>query len=96
VGEIELFKAGKDDRFLCSVQAAIWRTDWLRANLDYDWNPWEFEKHAGRDGGLVLGVGKPLLEYVNAVGGQGHKPGEFDREKIPEKLWQELQELHLV
>lgn len=82
----------QDAPFRASLQAAIWRSDYLGECLGKgSWDAWTFEKHgAQNDGALILGVKLPVLEYVNAVGGQGNKPGELDYKKIPARLFNEI------
>lgn len=97
VGDVTLVRAAEGVKFRASVQAAIWRRDWLCQHAsEHEWNAWQFEKHACNDGTLVLGVVRPLIEYVNAIGGQGNKPGEYDHKKIPAELWSDLAEKGLV
>jgi hypothetical protein len=82
-----------DAPFQTSVQAAIWRKDFLLQFLDPTETPWQFERRgtkrviaarqAGEFGGLILGFKQPPMAYVNAVGGEGNKPGEWDFKKIP-------------
>lgn len=92
--------------FQTSVQAAIWRVDFLMRFLHPSENPWQFEKkgtnrvraarRAGTFDGLILGCAEPPLHYVNAVGGEGNQPGQFDRKKFPPELWRELESKRLV
>lgn len=92
---IDLVVAAREMQFLCSTQAAFWRTDVLRRFLDPDENAWAFEKNgskrmraawdAGETLGDVIGTRQPIMRYVNAVGGMGNKPGQWDYKKIP--LW---------
>lgn len=90
-----LVRAAPGYQFRGSLQAAIWRRDYLLAQLEGDLTPWQFERQACRDG-LVLGVTKPPLTYINACGGEGHKPGQYDLKKIPSWMWTELQGKGLV
>ena len=94
-----LFKARPEAQFLTSLQAAIWRTDFLRSALRPSENPWQFEKKGTRrvtKKCTVLGTQRPILSYVNACGGEGHKPGELDYGKIPNWMLTELRERRLV
>jgi len=87
--------------FQTSLQAALWRRDYLRLFLRPGETPWQFEKKgtsrvkrarkAGTFDGKILGVKKPLLNYVNAVGGEGSKPGVFDKRKFPPGIWAQLE-----
>ena len=92
-------------RFQASLQAAVWRVSSLRAILSPDETPWQFEKHGTRrlitlrkDGGAgtVAGLERPALDYINACGGEGHNPGQYDRRKFSPELWAELSGRGLV
>lgn len=82
--------------FLSSVQAAIWRVDFLKAILNTKDNPWQFEKnprtkkYLKEHNGVILGCVNPPMSYVNAVGGEGNKPGQYDLKKIPQWIIDEL------
>lgn len=99
-------KSDENAPFQTSLQAAIWRVDFLRQFLNDKETPWQFEKagtrrviaarKAGKFDGLILGCQKPPLHYVNAVGGEGNKPGQFDRKKFSDALWRELERKGLV
>lgn len=101
-----LVQAAPEALYQTSLQAAIWRRDYLLRFIVPHENPWQFEKGGGsrviyarRDGtfdGLVLGVIEPPLYYVNAVGGEGHRPGEYDHKKILAEMWAELKEKGMV
>jgi hypothetical protein len=92
--------------FLMSTQAAIWRKDFLLRFVKSTENPWQFEKRgsarvtkayqSGDFDGVILGSQVPPVEYVNACGGAGNKPGEYDRKKIPPAMWDELKGRGLV
>jgi hypothetical protein len=97
----ELFiQTAKDAPFQTSLQAAIWRKEFLLKFLNPKESPWAFEKtgtkrvirarEAGEFDGLILGFKNPPLSYVNAIGGEGHNSGEWDRPKIGPGLWGEL------
>jgi hypothetical protein len=87
--------------FLASLQAAIWRRDFLLAILNTKDNPWKFEKnkrtklYLQNNKGVILGCVNPPMSYVNAVGGEGHKPGEYDLKKLPESMIEELKANHV-
>ena len=97
----ELFVQSADDApFQTSIQAAIWRKDFLLKFLDPTENPWQFERRgtkraikarqSGEFNGLILGCKKPPLSYINAVGGEGNNPGEWDLKKMPQWMVKEL------
>jgi hypothetical protein len=102
VSGIELVESLDDAPFLTSIQAAIWRVDVLLRFLNDAENPWQFEKKGGGRmkrartykksafTGKILGTSTPLLTYINAVGGEGAKPGEYDFSKFPIGLGIEL------
>jgi hypothetical protein len=89
-----------------SVQAALWRAGFLADYLRDDETAWQMEKGAtarynstvekGIEDRLVLGTKPAVLEYVNAVGGEGKKPGEWDHKKIPTHMWNEMMKERLV
>lgn len=96
----DLILTGKDAPFQTSLQAAIWRVDFLKRFLDPTENPWQFEKNgtkrviAAREAdefdGLILGFKNPPLSYVNAKGGEGTQPHLWDEKKIPPWMMDEL------
>ena len=98
-GEI-LVKSAGDAPFQTSIQAAIWRKDFLLKFLDPTESPWQFERRgtkrvikarqAGEWGGLILGCKRPPLSYINAVGGEGNNPGAWDLRKFPQWMVKEL------
>lgn len=90
-----LVQAAPDYRYRGSLQAAIWRRDYLLEACAVDLDPWQFERRVCKTG-LILGTDKPPMAYVNAVGGAGKRPGEYDRKKIPEWMWNELRGKGLV
>lgn len=100
-GGQELVTAADDALYQFSLQASLWRRAFLLRFLNDGEDPWRCEKNAskrivaaraaGEDVPLVLGVRVPALTYVNAVGGQGKKPGAWDRAKFPAALWERLQ-----
>lgn len=93
-------QSAPDAPFQTSLQAAIWRVDFLKRFLDPTETPWQFEKdgtkrviaarEAGEFDGLILGFKNPPLTYVNAKGGMGTLPGLWDMKKIPPWMEQEL------
>lgn len=87
---MKLIRSDDKAEYRGSLQAAIWRKDYLEKHLNSDWNAWQFEKHGCNDGGLILGTQTPVIEYINAVGGEGKQPEIYDHKKIPGWLWQEL------
>lgn len=93
---LNMIQATEEAAFRGSIQAAIWKTSYLLKHLNEKWDPWQFEKHGCRDGAVILGTEEPVLKYVNAVGGAGNKPGEYDHKKMPAWMWQEMQEKHLA
>lgn len=84
--------------FLASVQVAIWRRDFLLGILNKTDNPWQFEKnkrtktYLKKHDGIILGCVNPPMSYVNVVGGEGNKPGEYDLKKFPQWMKDELKE----
>lgn len=96
----EMIESAPDAPFQTSLQAAIWRVDFLKRFLDPTESPWQFEKQgtkrviaareAGEFDGLILGFKNPPLTYVNAKGGMGTLPGLWDTKKIPPWMEQEL------
>lgn len=101
-----LIQSAEDAPFQTSLQAAIWRKDFLLKFLDKTENPWQFERRgtkrviaarkSGEFSGLILGCKVPPMSYVNAVGGEGHNPGAWDTKKIPQWMVRELQGRGLV
>lgn len=98
VSGIEMVESLQDAQFRASIQAALWRKDYLLKLCEKgEWNPWTFEKHAAqKDGALILGTKAPLIPYVNACGGEGKRPGRFDHKKIPAWMWDELVAARMV
>ena len=106
VGNIEMIRSTDDAPYQFSLQAALWRRDFLLRFIDHRETPWQFEqggtnriiheRKQGKFDGLILGTKTPLLKYVNACGGEGRKPGEYDHKKISPVLWNELKEKALV
>lgn len=89
-----------DAPFLTSLQAAIWRKDFLLKALDPKENPWQFEKRGtkrvAKTKPLILGFRQPPMSYVNAVGGEGNNPNAWDTKKIPQWMMRELQGRGLI
>ena len=91
-----LLQAGQSDQFRGSLQAALWRREYLLAEVNRgDFTPWQFEKHTC-NAGMTLGVREPVLHYINAVGGEGRRPGILDEKKFSHQLWAELKGKGLV
>ncbi len=92
--------------FQTSLQAALWRRDYLQRFLVPSEGPWQYEKKgtkrvkvarkAGDFDGVILGCKQPPLRYVNAIGGEGNKPKRYDRKKFPTELWDELSAKRMV
>ncbi|MHC4240158.1 MAG: hypothetical protein ACYSUC_10455 [Planctomycetota bacterium] len=101
-----LIKSDDNALFQTSTQAAIWRKDFLLRCLQSDEGPWQFERRggkriiaarkAGEIDGLILGFKQPPLSYVNAKGGEGTQPGEWDFKKIPAWMVKTLREKRLM
>lgn len=84
--------------FQTSLQAALWRTDFLKRFLDASEDAWQFEKHGTRrvisarqhdTDRLILGTTDPPMRYANGVGGQGGKPGVIEARHMPAWMWEE-------
>ena len=92
--------------FQTSLQAAIWRKDFLTRFLSDNENPWQFEKNgtrrvikarkAGDFDGVILGCKKPPVAYVNAKGGMGTQPDKWDFKKMPQWMIAELRQKGLI
>ena len=58
-------------QYRTSLQAAIWRKDYLVKFCKKGWTPWDFElkgsKMAKNDGATVLGVVRPAIRYINVL-----------------------------
>jgi hypothetical protein len=103
---LSLVKSDDDAPFQTSLQAAIWRKDFLLRFLEPSENAWQFEKRGtkriikarqgGEFDGLILGCYKPPLSYINAKGGEGKHPGEWDFKKFPGWMKKELREKRLI
>ncbi|MFA5714365.1 MAG: hypothetical protein WC998_01320 [Candidatus Paceibacterota bacterium] len=101
IGKTQLITSGDETPWQTSIQAAIWRKDFLLRFLDPGENAWQFEKEgtkrviaareSGEFTGFILGTKNPPLKYINAVGGHGTRPGEYDWRKFPGELLRELQ-----
>jgi len=70
-----------DARYRTSLQAAIWRTEYLLNFCRTGWSPWDFEikgsQVAMNDGALILGTTKPAVRYINVLR-RGKWYGKFD------------------
>ncbi|MDD5517857.1 MAG: hypothetical protein PHV98_00715 [Candidatus Omnitrophica bacterium] len=103
---IKLIKSDDDSEWQTSLQAAIWRVDFLKRFLNPAENAWQFEKEgtkrviAARQAkgfdGLILGTKNPPMKYINAIGGHGTNPGNYDFKKFPGWLKRELMEKRLI
>lgn len=66
-----LLRARKDAQYRSSLQAAMWRTDYLKSLCPKRGSAWTFEVEgaikAMDDGALVLGVAKPCVRYLNLM-----------------------------
>jgi hypothetical protein len=65
-----------------SLQAALWRVDYLMRYCCDGWSPWDFELQgrnmARDDGALILGTSRPALRYINVMRrGQWHGQCDF-------------------
>lgn len=93
---IGLIQSDNNSPFLASVQTAIWRRDFLLAILNNKDNAWQFEKnkrtktYLTKNNGVILGCVNPPMSYINAVGGEGNKPGQYDLKKFPQWMIDEL------
>jgi hypothetical protein len=95
---VQLIESAPDAPFQASLQAAIWRRDFLMDCLVPGETPWEFEKRGTRRimanaHPRILGTSPALLHYVNAVGGEGRAPGVYDTRKMPPWMIEELRGL---
>lgn len=94
--ELSIIQSDINAPFLASVQAAIWRKDLLESILNNKDNAWQFEKnkrtkeYLKKHKGVILGCVNPPMSYVNAVGGEGNKPGQYDLKKFPQWMIDEL------
>lgn len=95
--------SGKDTLYQTSLQAAIWRVDFLKRFLDPTESPWQFEKLGTRRvieskdfDRFILGFKNPPMTYINAIGGEGNNPGLWDNKKIPPWMVDELSRKRLM
>ncbi len=89
----DLIVSDWDAPFQMSMQAALWRSDFLYRWLDPTENAWQAEKRGtkrllqARQNGecvdLILGCRVPPLSYANAVGGEGNFPGVITTKYMP-------------
>lgn len=96
---IHLVSTDEDAPFQTSLQAAIWRKQFLWECLSDGETPWEFEKHGtnrlirrrqtSSRTPLIFGTREKPLSYANACGGMGNKPGVIERKHMPPAMWQE-------
>lgn len=90
-----------DAPYQTSIQAAIWRTTFLKRFLAPSETPWEFEKkgtlrliaarEAGTYTGKIIGMEEPVVRYVNAIGGgQGAEYHIFAKKRFDKGMWSQL------
>lgn len=101
IGSLPLIRSVDDAPFQMSVQAAIWRKDFMRAYLNPDEDAWRAEKIGtrrivdarlqGRERRVILGTQTPPMRYVNAIGGEGTMPGTWARHRFPTWMLDELE-----
>ena len=106
IDDVPLVKAYRSAPFLTSLQAAIWRKDFLQAFLEESENPWNFEKKGTKRvqaaykaktfSGKILGARRPPVSYINGVGGAGNHPHVWDRKYFPDEMWNDLKARGLV
>jgi len=91
----------KNRLFLTSVQAALWRREFLLEFFRWDEGPWEAEKNGtarvveSETDWLILGVKKPLMKYGNMT--KAGKPMLIREDKgMTPELWEELERERLV
>ena len=75
-GDARIIVSDQNARFRSSLQAAIWRRDYLDEMLKPNRSPWDFEHYGGyehmNDGRLILGVAATEhgpVPYLNVYGG---------------------------
>lgn len=97
----EVLVSDQKSRYRSSLQAAIWKRDYLAGLLKPGRSPWDFEKAAMYeqmdDGGLILGVAQPELgpvPYLNVYGG-GHTNWE-QLSKLDGEILEELREQGMI
>lgn len=97
-GSSEIIESTIDAPFQTSVQAALWRVNFLVTSLARAENAWQYEKNgtervreARKYGfnGQILGAKQSSLYYANAVGGEGHKPGVIEAKHMPPWMFEE-------
>ena len=63
--------SAQDAWYRTSLQAAIWKTEYLLKFCKAGWTPWQFEIEGSRlamnDGAMILGTEKPCIRYVNVL-----------------------------
>jgi hypothetical protein len=96
-GETEIIVSDQEARYRSSLQAAIWRRDYLTAMLKPNRSPWDFERYGGyehvNDGKLILGVADANdgpVPYLNVYG--GGRVNWHQLQKIDSILLTELRE----
>jgi hypothetical protein len=85
--------------FLASIQAALWRVDFLRGLLRDDESAWEMEANGtarlvGARRGSIVGVREPVLRYANAT--KAGKPQLLRADHIPPALLADLRAAGLL
>jgi hypothetical protein len=75
-GDTGIIVSNQDARYRSSLQAAIWRREYLASMLKPNRSPWDFERHGScehmNDGKLILGVADANdgpVPYLNVYGG---------------------------
>ena len=100
--DFDFIQSAPDAPFQTSLQAAIWRKDFLLRFLNPKENPWQFEKLGtkrvieAKEDFLILGCKKPPVTYINAIGGEGNNPSAWDTKKIPTDMMFELKQRGLM
>ena len=86
---IEFIKSTPESHYQSSLQAAIWRKSALLSIIDEQENAWQFEKGKALSG-VVIGTKKPLINYINAVGGEGTQKGIWQYKRMPMWMIEEI------
>lgn len=104
-GTLQMERAADNALYQFSLQASIWDRKFMLQYMKAHEDPWQCEKGASKriiaarplEPRQVLAVRNGVIfKYVNAVGGQGAKPGQWDIKKFPPTMWQELESRGLV
>lgn len=80
--DIGFVESTSTSRYRTSLQAAIWRKDYLLRFCQKGWTPWEFEikgsEMAYRDDGAIIGTDEPCIRYINVLRrGEWHGQADF-------------------